>query len=371
MSIRQVPFFDYRRLWTDERNELLNIIDKTAATGGFIMQSALADFENELAQYCSSGYSVGVANATDGMEIFLEAIGVNAGDEIIISSHTMLATASAIRVAGGIPVPVDIGYAYLIDPRCIEEAITPRTVGIMPTQLNGRVCDMDPIIRIAEKNGLFIVEDAAQALGAKFKGKAAGTFGLASDISFFPAKVMGCLGDAGAILVSDEELYRKIYQIHDHGRDVKDGEVKCWGRNSRLDNIQAAILSFKLKSYNSVINRRREVASLYNERLSHLDELVLPVAPGVEAHHFDVFQNYELTAQRRDELKKSLSQKGIGTLIQWGGTAIHQFKQLGFTQKCPKADAFFEDCIMLPMNMFISNDDIHYVCDQVEMFYRA
>lgn len=371
MSIRKVPFFDYPRLWTDERDELLDIIDTTSSTGGFIMQKALSDFENELADYCSSGYSVGVANATDGMEIFLEAIGVNPGDEIIISSHTMLATASAIKVAGGVPVPVDIGYDKLIDPKCIEEAITSRTIGIMPTQLNGRTCDMDPIIKIAEKHCLFVVEDAAQALGSSFKGKSAGTFGLASDISFFPAKVLGCLGDAGAVLVSDDKLYEKIYQIHDHGRDVKDGEVKRWGRNSRLDNIQAAILSYKLKSYSSVIERRREVAKIYTERLSHLNELVLPVAPDAEPDHFDVFQNYELTAQRRNELKEFLAGKGIGTLIQWGGTAIHQFKHLGFTQECPKTDAFFEECIMLPMNIFISNDDIHYVCDQVESFYRS
>ena len=185
MSIRKVPFFDYPRLWTDERDVLLDIIDTTSSTGGFIMQKALFDFESELADYCRSGHSVGVANATDGMEIFLEAIGVNPGDEIIISSHTMLATASAIKVAGGVPVPVDIGYDNLIDPNCIGEAITSRTIGIMPTQLNGRTCDMDPIIKIAEKHNLFVVEDAAQALGSSFKGKAAGTFGLASDISFF------------------------------------------------------------------------------------------------------------------------------------------------------------------------------------------
>ena len=371
MSIRKVPFFDYPRLWTDERDELIKIIDTTASSGGFIMQQALSNFEVELARYCGCGYSVGVANATDGMEIFLEAIGIKQGDEIIISSHTMLATASAIKVAGGVPVPVDIGYDNLIDPNCIKEAITSRTVGIMPTQLNGRTCNMDLIIEIAEKNGLFIVEDAAQALGSKFKGKSAGTFGLASDISFFPAKVMGCLGDAGAVLVNDDKLYADIYQIHDHGRDLNDGEVKRWGRNSRLDNIQAAILSHKLKSYNNIIERRRNIATIYTERLSHLDELELPVAPGVEPDHFDVFQNYELKANCRNKLKMFLAKEGIGTLIQWGGTAIHQFNKLGFDQKCPKTDDFFEKCIMLPMNNFISNDDVHYVSDKIIEFYRS
>jgi len=232
---KKIPFFEYPRLWTDHKHDYISIIDRVASSGGYILQKELSDFETELAKFTGASYSVGVGNATDAMEIFLDAIGLKKGDEIIISSHTMLATASAIRVAGGVPVPVDIGDDNLICPKSIEEAITSNTVGIMPTQLNGRVCDMDPIIKIANKHGLFIVEDAAQGLGARYKGKHAGTFGLASCISFFPAKVLGCFGDAGAILVNDKNLYHKIFQIHDHGRDI-DGEVKRWGRNSRLDN---------------------------------------------------------------------------------------------------------------------------------------
>ena len=245
MSI-QVPFFEYPRLWSDDREEFLSIIDNVSSSGGFILQKAVSDFELQLANYAGSNYAVGVGNATDAMEIFLEAIGINPGDEIIISSHTMLATASAIKFAGGTPIPVDIGNDNLISIQAIEDAITPNTVGIMPTQLNGRVCNMDAILAIAQKHGLFVVEDAAQALGAKYKGQHAGTFGLASDISFFPAKVLGCLGDAGGVLVNDKDLYHKIFQLHDHGRDVN-GEVKIWGRNSRLDNLQAAILNYKLE----------------------------------------------------------------------------------------------------------------------------
>lgn len=370
MIKRNVPFFEYPRLWSDDREDLLSIIDNVSSTGGFILQQAVSDFESELADYAGVNYAVGVGNATDGMEIFLEAIGIKSGDEIIISSHTMLATASAIKVAGGIPIPVDIKKDdNLISISAIEEAITPNTVGIMPTQLNGRVCDMDAIGNIASKHGLFIVEDAAQALGSKYKGQHAGTFGLASDISFFPAKVLGCLGDAGGILVNDKDLYHQMYQIHDHGRDT-DGEVKRWGRNSRLDNIQAAILSHKLKSYEKVIERRREVAKIYQERLEDLNELHLPAGPTMDSDNFDTYQNYELQADNRDELKLFLADNGIGTLIQWGGTAIHQFTNLGFNQVCPNTDRFFDRCIMLPMNIFINNDDIHYVADKVIEFYR-
>lgn len=370
MSNKNVPFFEYPRLWTDDKKNLMKIIDEISSTGGFILQKAVSDFEEQLAQYAEVNYSVGVGNATDGMEIFLEAIGVNPGDEIIISSHTMLATASAIKVAGGTPVPVDIkNDDNLICPNAIEEAITENTVGIMPTQLNGRVCEMDAITQIAEKRGLFIVEDAAQALGSKYKGKHAGTFGLASDISFFPAKVLGCLGDAGGVLTNDIDLYHSIYQIHDHGRDL-DGEVKRWGRNSRLDNIQAAILSYKLQSYGSVINRRREVARIYQDRLSELNELILPYGPDAKGDNFDTYQNYELQAENRDKLQDYLKDNGVGTLIQWGGTAIHQFTNLGFNQDCPNTEKFFKNCIMLPMNIFISDEDVHYVCDKVKEFYR-
>jgi dTDP-4-amino-4,6-dideoxygalactose transaminase len=364
----KVPFFEYPRLWSDDRKNFLSIIDNVSSTGGFILQKAVSDFELELANYAGSNFSVGVGNATDAMEIFLEAIDLNKGDEIIISSHTMLATASAIKFAGGVPIPVDIGDDNLICNESIENAITSNTVGIMPTQLNGRVCDMDAINKIAKKNALFIVEDAAQALGARYKGQHAGTFGLASCISFFPAKVLGCFGDAGGVLVNDKNLYHKIFQLHDHGRDI-DGEVKRWGRNSRLDNLQAAILSYKLKSYNKVIERRREVAQMYQDRLSDLNELQLPPPPSNTSNHFDVYQNYEMTADKRDDLKEHLSEKNIGTLIQWGGKGIHQFHQLGFSQKLPKTDKFFERCIMLPMNIFISNEDVDYICEAVKSFY--
>ena len=370
MSLKNVPFFEYPRLWSDDREDFLSIIDDVSSTGGFILQKAVTDFESELAEYTGANYSVGVGNATDGMEIFLEAIGVNSGDEIIISSHTMLATASAIKVAGGVPVPVDIGDDNLISVEAIEEAINANTVAIMPTQLNGRICDMDSISALAAKYGLFVVEDAAQALGSRYKGQHAGTFGLASDISFFPAKVLGCLGDAGGVLVNDQALYHQIYQLHDHGRDT-DGEVKRWGRNSRLDNIQAAILSHKLKSYDAVITRRREIANLYQTRLGYLEELQLPPAPQLDGDNFDVYQNYELQSDNRDNLKAHLSDHGIGTLIQWGGTAIHQFTKLGFNQNCPKTDRFFERCIMLPMNVFVSDDDLNYVCDKVIQFHRS
>jgi dTDP-4-amino-4,6-dideoxygalactose transaminase len=335
------------------------------------MQKELTDFELQLKSYTEASFTIGVANATDGLEIAWLALGLKPGDEVICCSHTMLATAAAIKLSGGVPVPVEIGDDNLICPDAVEAAIGPRTVGIMPTQLNGRVCDMTRIMASAEKHNLFVVEDAAQALGARFKGQHAGTFGDASAISFFPAKVLGCFGDAGGVLTNDANLYDKMYQLHDHGRDPE-GEVKSWGRNSRMDNVQAAILSYRLERYEAVIQRRRAIASLYQERLGFLKEAVkLPPAPGVDPDHFDVYQNYEMEADRRDELKAHLSNHGIGTLIQWGGKAVHQWERLGYSLALPKVERFFDRCIMLPMNVFITDDDCHYVCDRVTEFYRG
>ena len=368
-ELRKVPFFDYPRLFLDDRDEILSTVEEVGRRGAFIMQKDLADFESNLSTFTGANHAVGVANATDGLELAWLAVGLNKGDEVIISSHTMLATASAIVTAGGTPVPVEIGTDNLIDPDAVAAAITPRTVGISPTQLNGRTCDMDSIMDIAKRNNLVVVEDAAQALGSRFKGKHAGTFGVAGSFSFFPAKVLGCFGDGGGVITNDSDIYEKLYQLHDHGRDTS-GDIKSWGRNSRLDNLQAAILNKRFVRYQDVIARRREIASLYQTYLGELEELELPPAPEENSNHFDVYQNYELQADNRDELKSRLAEQGIGTAIQWGGKGVHQWEGLGFTQVLPKVEKFFQRALMLPMNMFISNDDIFYVCDSIRKFYR-
>jgi dTDP-4-amino-4,6-dideoxygalactose transaminase len=370
MSVfRKVPFFDYPRLFLDNKEVIQAVLEDVGKRGAYIMQRDLIEFENKLTQYTGSKFAVGVGNATDGLELCWLAIGLKKGDEVIISSHTMLATASAIITAGGTPVPVDIGDDGLIDPGAIESAINTNTVGISPTQLNGRTCDMETIMQIANDKKLVVIEDAAQALGSKFKNKSAGTFGDAASFSFYPAKVLGSLGDGGAVITNRSDIYEKVFQLHDHGRDPK-GEVKSWGRNSRLDNLQAAILSNNFQKFDLVIKRRREIADIYNTELKQLEELQLPPAPVENAENFDVYQNYELQANNRDQLKKALNDKEIGTIIQWGGKAIHQWEVLGFNVKLPKAEKFFERCLMLPINMFVSDEDVYYVCETIKNFYR-
>lgn len=366
---RPIPFFDYPRLFTDEEEMLVAIVRDVGRRGAFILQRDLERFEQNLAQFLGARHALGVGNATDGLTIALRASGIRKGDEVIFSSHTMIATASAIHFAGAIPVPVECGPDHLIDPGAVEGAITPRTRAILPTQLNGRTADMAALQALARRHGLTIVEDAAQALGSKFRGQSAGTFGAAAAISFFPAKVLGCLGDGGAVATNRETVHDRMVELRDHGRRA-DGEIVSWGLNSRLDNLQAAILDARLRKYESVIERRRAVARLYRSRLSALDELRLPPGPDDDPEHFDIYQNYEIEASRRDPLRAHLKECGIGTLVQWGGKAVHQWEKLGFTEKLPFTEKLFERMLLLPLNMSLTDDDVNLVCDAIYAFYR-
>jgi dTDP-4-amino-4,6-dideoxygalactose transaminase len=292
-TVRTVPFFNYRSLFTSDEQELVRIFTDIGRRGAFIQQQDLEDFEQRLAHYVGAKYVLGIANATDALHLAVRAAGIGPGDEVIFCSHTMVATAAAVHYAGATPVPVDCGPDHLIDPKAVEAAITPRTVAILPTQLNGRTCDMEALQAIALRHGLLLLEDAAQALGARFRGRFAGTFGLASCISFYPAKTLGCLGDGGCLITSDHQMYCKVRMLRDHGRDEK-GEVRTWGLNSRLDNLQAAILNHRFDSYEHAIARRRKIALTYNDRLRGIPGLQLPPAPDSDPFRFDIFQNYEL-----------------------------------------------------------------------------
>jgi dTDP-4-amino-4,6-dideoxygalactose transaminase len=365
---RAVPFFNYPHVFVSQEEQFLSIIQDVGRRGAFILQKDLRNFEQHLAEFTGAKYALGVANCTDGLHSALRAAGIGPGNEVIFCSHTMIATAAAIHFAGATPVPVECGSDHLIDPVSVEAAITPRTKAIMPTQLNGRTCDMDALRAIADKHGLLVVEDAAQALGSRYKGKMAGTFGIASAISFYPAKNLGCLGDGGAVLTNDDKVYETMCLLRDHGRD-EHGDVVVWGLNSRLDNLQAAILDYKLARYDEEVNRRREIAAMYQNGLGDVRELVLPPAPDNDPDHFDVFQNYEIEAERRDELRAYLQEHGIGTLIQWGGKAVHQFEKLGFNVKLPYTEKMFTRCLMLPLNRSLSDEDVEYVCATMREFY--
>ena len=336
--------------------------------GAYIMQKECHDFDVNLAKFMGVKYAFGVANGTDAIIIGLKAVGIGLGDEVILPSHTYIATAASVHMVGAMPVLAECGSDHMLDAADVEKRITAKTKAIMPVQVNGRTCDMDALQALADKHDLMIVEDAAQGLGSKFKGRCAGTFGKFGTISFYPAKLLGCFGDGGAIVTNDDEIARQIILLKDHGRN-EGGRVVAWGYNSRLDNIQAAVLDHKLKDYPQAIDRRRAVAARYQAGLGDLPKLALPPSPSADERHFDVYQNYELEADRRDELRTYLDRHGIKTIIQWAGTPVHQFTELGFTVELPKTDQFFKRCMMLPMNAAVTDDEVDYIVKTIRSFY--
>ncbi len=367
-AARAIPFFNYRGAFSSMEEELVTIFRDVLTRGAFIQQKDLVDFEANLARYLGVRHAIGVGNATDGLVMAFRAAGIRAGDEVIFPSHTMVASPAAAAHCGGIPVPVDCGPDHLIDPAAVERAVTPRTRFILPVHLNGRSCDMDAISAIADRFKLTIVEDAAQALGARFRGRLAGTWGVAAAYSFYPAKTLGCLGDGGAVVTNDDAVADQIRMLRDHGRDAA-GDVQMWGFNSRLDNLQAAILDHQLRSYDAAVSHRRNIAAIYQAELAGVAALHLPPVP--DADHFDIFQNYEVEADRRDDLRAFLQSLSIGTVIQWGGKAVHQHGGLGLTASLPATDRLFARCLMLPMNVMVTEDDARYIAARIREFYQS
>ena len=365
---RSIPFFPYSQLFLEREDEILGVMTDVCRRGAYILQQECRDFEASLADFMGVRHAFGVANGTDAIIIGLKAAGIGSGDEVILPSHTYIATAAAVHMVGATPVLAECRADHMLDPEDVLRRITAKTRAIMPVQINGRTCDMAALGSIADDHGLLLCEDAAQALGSKFDGQSAGTFGAFGTISFYPAKLLGCFGDGGAIVTNDDTIAEKVRLLRDHGRN-EEGVVVAWGLNSRLDNLHAAVLNLKLKSFHEDIARRRDIAARYQEGLTDLDELVLPPPPDADPRHFDVYQNYELEADQRSELQEHLAGRGIGTIIQWAGTPVHQFQELGFTDQLPKTDEFFRRCLMLPMNMGLSNEDLSYVVASVRGFY--
>ena len=365
----KIPFYDYTFNYKNNSSSLKEIFNKVCLKGAYILQDELLKFENEIKNYTKAKYVLGVGNATDAMQMFLMCSNLKKNSEIIISSHTMVATASAVYFAGYKPVPVAFGDDLLIDPKSIIKSITPKTKGLLITHLNGRTCNMDEIMKICKKYKLELFEDAAQALGSKYKGKYAGTFGLASTISLYPAKILGCFGDGGLILTNNKKLFSKLHKIRSHGINEKTKKIDHWGFNSRLDNLQAAFLSFFFKKHNENINRRRNLAKIYHKELSGLKTIKLP--PACENKiNYDIFQNYEIICEKRNKLKSFLDKKGIGTLIQWNGVKTNSLSLPNINKKKLISDSNFNKLLLLPMNISLKDSDVKTVCNEIKKFYK-
>ncbi len=359
------PDVHYRRI----KQEIDSTMQDVLARGDLIYRRDLKQFEQTLAAFVGTRYAVGLNSGFHALHLSLIAAGIGPGDEVIVPAHTFVASVSAIVLAGARPILVDATEDYNIDMAAVEQAITPRTKAVMPVHLNGRLCDMGRLMALAEKRNLIIVEDAAQALGATFKGKKAGSFGLTGCFSFYPFKALGAFGDAGAITTDSEEIAVKAARLRYNGEDRATGEYHYHGFTCLLDNLQAAVLDVKLRHLPQWLERRRQVADMYLKGLSGVGDLRLPHFKGDDYH--DSYQNYVVRTRWRDELVKHLKENGVETLIHWPKPMWeHKGLALG-PHHLSETEAICREVVSLPMNAEISDESVAYVIETIRKFYDA
>jgi len=371
MQQREVPFFRWSALFNEDPEGFTEVFRRTMAAGQIILQAPGEQFEAAVADFLGAKHVLGVADGTSAIELGLRAMNLKGGDEVIISSHTFVATAQAIHYAGATPVPVEMQDDWMIDPASIKARITSRTKAIMVTQLNGRTCDMDAVQAVADAAGLPVLEDAAQALGSSFKGRRASTFGEFGTISLYPSKLLGGFGDGGLFVTDNDELADTVFRLRNHGANARkelDPAWPGWATNSRLDTLHAALLLHKLPTFPASLGRRRQIARTYHAALEGLP-IDRPPAPDAAGDHFDVYQNYEIATDRRAALRAHLLDLGVGTIVQWAGQPVHHLNGLGLSADLPVTDRFFERCFLLPMNQFLTDEDVLHVCSVVRGFY--
>lgn len=309
-----VPFADLHRQYLSIKSDLDAAIEEVIRTSAFIRGPFVQKFEEEFARVTERQHCISCANGTDSLYIAMRALDIKPGDEVITTAHSWISTSETITQAGGIPIFCDTDTdSFTIDTSRIEEKITSRTVGIIPVHLYGQPADMDAIMEIARKHKLWVIEDCAQAHLARYKGQLVGSFGDVASYSFYPGKNLGAMGDAGAITTNDPALARRMGMLARHG-GINKGEHEIEGINSRLDGLQAAILSVKLPHLGSWTRRRQEIAQRYDELLSHTPGITCPrVMP--DRHH--VYHLYVIRHDRRDELARHLNDRGVQTVINY------------------------------------------------------
>jgi dTDP-4-amino-4,6-dideoxygalactose transaminase len=341
-------------------------------SGWFIKGAEVEAFEQEFATYCGVKHCIGVGNGLEALHLILRAYGIGEGDEVIVPANTYIATWLAVSYAGARPVPVEPDpHTYNLDPARLEKALTPKTRAIIPVHLYGQPADMDPILQIAEKNNLKVIEDAAQAHGSRYKGRMGGTLGHAGGISFYPGKNLGALGDAGAIVTNDEALAERVRMLHNYGSKVKYvHEVK--GFNSRLDEMQAAFLRAKLIHLEEWNGRRNKIADYYLEHLADLPDLILPFVPDWATPVWHIFA---IQTPRRDALQQFLKNKGVGTLIHYPVPPhlSKAYAELGLQKGAfPISEAIASMELSLPMGPHLSLNEVEYVGNMVrEYIFRV
>lgn len=363
----QIPFVTFRPMEKELDKDIRAAFETVYSNSWYIEGEEDTKFEKAFAQYIGTDYCVGCGNGLDALVLALKALGIGDGDEVIVPSNTYIATALAVTYAGAKVVFVEPDIrTYNIDPTLIEDAITDKTKAIMPVHLYGQACDMDPITEIADRHGLNVIEDCAQAHGATYKGRKIGTFGIASGFSFYPGKNLGALGDAGAAVTNSKELADKIRAYGNYGCDYKYHHIYK-GNNSRLDEFQAAFLSAKLPHLDRMNEARKAIANKYLEGIKN----PLVTLPFVADYADPVWHIFAIRCDRKDELQKFLRDAGIGTNNHYPIPMHLQeaYKDLGFKEgDFPIAELISATEISIPLYYGMTDDEINYVIDKINEF---
>ncbi|MEW5894589.1 MAG: DegT/DnrJ/EryC1/StrS family aminotransferase [Candidatus Omnitrophota bacterium] len=359
----KVPFVDFREQILSVKDEVMNGIENIIQKGNFILGDEAKCFEKEFAAYCDAQYAVGVNSGTDALFFALSALGIGPGDEVILPTHSFIATALCVSYTGATPVWADIDEStYTIDPQAIKKAITARTKAVIPVHLYGQPADMDEINNVIKNKGIHVVEDAAQAHGAFYKNRRVGSLGTIACFSFYPTKNLGAFGDAGMAVTGDPVLHDKLMMLRDYGRTGR-YEHKIKGHNSRLDTIQAVGLSAKLKRLDEWNKMRQEVARWYFQELKGISEVILPK---VAEDRTCVYHLFVVRVPERDQILERLKEKEIGVLIHYP-IPIHlqeAYKDAGYKKgDFPVTEKIAGEIISLPMFPHMSREQVKYVCD--------
>ncbi len=363
----KVPFVDPRTHYRRLKPEIDAAIMGCLAKGDLIYRQQLRDFEERFAAFVGTKYAVGVNSGHHALHFALLGAGVGPGDEVITAAHTFVATVSAIVHCGAKPVLVDVGDDYNMDPDRVQRAITSRTKALLPVHLNGRVCDMDRIMAIADYHGLQVIEDAAQAIGAAFRGRQAGSFGAAGCFSFYPFKVLGGFGDGGALTTYDPEIARMASLLRYNGEDRETGDYHYHGYTALLDNVQAAVLDVKLRHLPQWIEHRRRIALLYRQGLRGIPGLRLPHFG--ETDRFDIYQNYVIRTPERDALREHLRSRGIETLVHWP-KPMWDHKGLELEDpKLPETESICREVVSLPMSAETTPEQVEITVGAIREFF--
>lgn len=354
-----IPYVDLKMQWKSESKELLSIIEKVLYSGKYINSQEVDNFEKNISTFCETNYAAALNSGTDALVLALHLSGVSRGDEVITPPNSFISSTSSIVHLGARPIFVDVCEDQNMNPDLIERAITSKTKAIMPVHLTGRVCKMDQICEIAKKYGLSVIEDAAQSIGSKYKNQFSGTFGNVGCFSAHPLKNLNACGDSGFITTNDEEIYNKFKELRNHGQSERN-IVNNFGYVSRMDSLQAAILSYRLKNINNVINKRRKNAQFYFENIKNRN-LILPYE---KENEFNTYHTFVIQTEDRDNLKSHLLDKGIKTSIHYP-VPIHlqpAAKYLGYQLgDFPITESQASKILTLPINQFLSEDNLNTI----------